>query len=324
MDLISVIVPVYNVEKYLDRCVQSIVNQTYQNLEIILVDDGSPDGCPAMCDAWAEKDNRIRVIHKENGGLSDARNAGMEIANGEYIAFVDSDDWVSPDYIDAMYQAIRNTGGEIAACDVVISYGDIEPAVSAQGAALRVCNAEEAIGDILQGKGFRAVAWNKLYKKSLLENEQYPVGKYHEDEFFTYRILAKARKLVYVDCALYAYFQRPGSIMNSVSIKHLDALDAYLERLAFLKKKYPQLYAKDKFVFCASCVGFYQYADRNCTPDAARMQEKIKRCRKKVHFNVQDFRQATIRQLVYVLGSAISIDVFCELLNARNREKKDG
>ena len=324
MDLISVIVPVYKVEPYLDKCVRSIVEQTYQNLEIILVDDGSPDNCGAMCDAWAEKDSRIKVIHKENGGLSDARNAGMNVATGQWIAFVDSDDWVSAEYIDAMYQAIQKTGAEIAACDVLIAYGDIALKVSTQHAEIRVCNAEEAVGDVLQGKGFRAVAWNKLYKKSLLVNEQYPVGKYHEDEFFTYRILAKASKLVYVDCTLYAYFQRPGSIMNSISIKHLDTLDAYLERLEFLKTKYPQLYATDKFTFCASCVGFYQYIDRNRTPDVVIMRDKIKEYRKKVHFTLQDLRYATFRQLVYVIGSAISIDLLCKLLSARNEEKKDG
>lgn len=323
MDLISVIVPVYNVEKYLDRCVKSIVNQTYKNLEIILVDDGSPDRCPAMCDAWAERDSRIKVIHKENGGLSDARNAGMEIASGTYIAFVDSDDWVAADYIGAMHRAIQDTGAEIAACDVVISYGDMEMGAVAKKSALRVCDSEEAIGDILKGEGFRAVAWNKLYHKSLLENEQYPVGKYHEDEFFTYRILAKVEKLVYLDRKLYFYFQRPGSIMNSVSMKHLDALDAYLERLAFLQDRYPILFLQDKFTFCFSCTAYYRYAGQNNSADAVIMKEKIKRCRKKVCFSLRDLRQASVRQLAFVLGSAISLDLFCKILDIKNKEKKD-
>ena len=323
MDLISVIVPVYKVEPYLDKCVQSIVDQTYKNLEIILVDDGSPDNCGAMCDAWAEKDSRIKVIHKENGGLSDARNAGMNVATGQWISFVDSDDWVSADYIGALYRAIHETGAEIAACNIVISYGDIEPEESACDATLRVCNAGEAVRDILQGVGFRAVAWNKLYKTSLLENERYPVGKFHEDEFFTYRILTKAKRLVYVDCPLYAYFQRPGSIMNSVSIKHLDVLDAYLERLDFLQDRYPYLYLQDKFTFCFSCTAYYRYAGQSNSAEAVLMKKKIKHCRKKVHFSLDDFRQASFRQLAFALGSGISLDLFCMLIAMKNKEKKD-
>ena len=323
MELISVIVPIYKVEPYLDRCVQSIVEQTYQNLEIILVDDGSPDNCPAMCDAWAAKDSRIKVIHKENGGLSDARNAGMDVAIGEYIAFVDSDDWVSADYINAMYRAIQNTGAEIAACDVVVAYGHERQDSPDPDRPLRICSAEEAIGDILTGTGFRAVAWNKLYKSSLLIQERYPVGKYHEDEFFTYRILGKAEKLVYVDWGLYYYFQRPGSIMNSMSFRHLDALDAYLERLDFLQDRYPDLYLKDKFTFYFSCTAYYQYAGQDNGTEAVRMKEKIKHCRKKAHFSLQDFRKASLRQLVFALGSGISLDLFCRMISMKNKEKKD-
>ena len=324
MDLISIIVPVYKVEPYLHKCVRSIVEQTYKNLEIILVDDGSPDNCPALCDAWAAQDSRIKVIHKANGGLSDARNAGLAIAQGDYVAFVDSDDWVSADYIGAMHRAIRSTGAEIAACDVITSFGDSNPPISAAGAPVKCCSPEDALGDILQGRGFRAVAWNKLYKKSLLENEGYPVGKYHEDEFVTYRILAKANVLAYVDCPLYAYFQRPGSIMSTVSPKHLDALDAYLERLTFLQKHYPSLYTKDKFTFCVSCVGFYREIAGKTGDDILFMKQKIKRCRKKVRFRFRELLQAGGRQFVYAVGSALSLDAFCAILNMRSKENRNG
>ena len=127
MELISIVVPVYKVEPYLDKCVSSIVNQTYKNLEIILVDDGSPDNCPVMCDAWAEKDNRIRVIHKPNGGLSDARNAGMSAATGELIAFVDSDDWIAPDMYEKLYHRLTEDGSDIAACGVQMVWEDNTP-----------------------------------------------------------------------------------------------------------------------------------------------------------------------------------------------------
>ena len=126
-ELISIIVPVYRVEPYLDRCVQSIVDQTYQNLEIILVDDGSPDNCPAMCDAWAAKDSRVKVIHKENGGLSDARNAGLAAAAGEYIGFVDSDDWISPDMYRLLYENMAEHGSDVSACGVEMVWEDRTP-----------------------------------------------------------------------------------------------------------------------------------------------------------------------------------------------------
>ena len=132
MDLISVIVPVYKVEAYLDRCVQSIVDQTYTNLEIILVDDGSPDRCPQMCDEWAKRDNRIRVIHKENGGLSDARNAGMQAASGTYIAFVDSDDWLELRCIEYLYQTAEKNACEIVGCAFRMTDGTKEEPVKPQ------------------------------------------------------------------------------------------------------------------------------------------------------------------------------------------------
>lgn len=315
MDLISVIVPVYKVEKYLDCCVQSIVDQTYTNLEIILVDDGSPDNCPAMCDAWAMRDNRIRVIHKKNGGLSDARNAGMAVATGVYIAFVDSDDWVDSRYISAMYQSIGDTDAGIAACDIrFVTEGEAVPPTS-EWDGYRVCAPEEAIADILVGQGFRAVACNKLYHRRYLAGEKYPVGKHHEDEFFTYRILAKAEKLVFVKLPLYNYLQRSGSIMHTITMKRLDALDAYLERLAFLKPRFPELYRRDKITFCVSCAAFYRQGLGMKDPERTTFLEKIRTSRKQVRFSVNEFLHMPSREQLYVLSTAISLDLFCRLHN---------
>ena len=321
MDLISVIVPIYNVEPYLDRCVESIVNQTYPNLEIILVDDGSPDCCPAMCDAWAKRDSRVRVIHKKNGGLSDARNAGLAVAQGEYIAFVDSDDWIDARYIHVLYQALLQTNSEIAACDVCITFEKVKERCLPESVPMRVCTSSQAIEDILNGKGFRAVAWNKLYKRSLLIGEQYPVGRYHEDEFITYRLLSKADKLVYLDWPLYFYFQRSGSIMNSFSPKHLDVLDAYLERLTFLRESFPELYLKDKITFCISCTCIYREVLKQKNADRLPMKKRIKNSRKKVHFTYSEFRQLTCRERLYVSGSGTFMDIFCKLLDIQNGVK---
>lgn len=319
MDLISVIVPVYRVEEYLDRCVQSLLDQSYENLEIILVDDGSPDNCPVMCDSWAEKDSRIRVIHKVNGGLSDARNVGLDIANGKWIAFVDSDDWVAPDYLSAMYDAVAETGAVLAACDLQMVYDETEAAVSEAPGALRVCTTEEALTDIICGEGFRAVAWNKLYHRTLLAGERYPVGKHHEDEFFTYRILGKAQKLVFVQKALYFYLQRPGSIMGATSVKRLDCLDAYLERLAYLADRFPRLYLRDKISFCMSCVAFYCQFQDCSNSDSVQGRKKIRACRSRVRFTHRELARCGLKQLVYIFCSRYAIGIFSKIRNLKER-----
>ena len=318
MELISIIVPVYKVEEYLDKCVRSVVNQTYSNLEIILVDDGSPDRCGRMCEQWAERDQRIRVLHKANGGLSDARNAGMEIATGTYTAFVDSDDWIAPDFIQTLYDALKKSGAQIAGCDVCTVYPDREPELNGTG-HVRVCTAEEAICDILHGTGFRAVAWNKLYLSSLLQGERYPVGKHHEDEFFTYRIYGKAEKLVYVDTPMYFYLQRQGSIMRSFSIKRLDALEAYLERLDYLKERYPALYAGDKFTFCVACAAMYSQAQQQKDSSTAAIKKKIRRLRKQVSVSPAEYKGVSAKQRLYAMGTGLCIGLFCTMTNWTKR-----
>ena len=319
MELISVIVPVYKVEAYLDKCVQSIVDQTYSNLEIILVDDGSPDRCGDMCEDWAKKDSRIRVLHKPNGGLSDARNAGMEISAGTYTAFVDSDDWIAPDFIQSMYNAIKQTGAQIAGCDVCHTFLDKEPEVVNSTGEIRIYTRKEAITDILQYKGFRAVAWNKLYLSALLKGEKYPVGKHHEDEFFTYRIFGKADKLVYVDKPMYFYLQRQGSIMHSFTIKRLDALEAYLERLEYIKKTFPDLYGADKLNFCVSCAVLYCQAQICKDPSATAIKRKIKKLRRKVSVTPKEAGRFSFKEKTYIWGTGFCMGGFCTALNMRKQ-----
>ena len=250
--LISVIVPVYKVEQYLDRCVKSIVNQTYKNLEIILIDDGSPDNSPAICDEWAKKDDRIKVIHKENGGVSRARNLGMELAKGEYISFIDSDDWVHPDFIKILYNAIQDTDSQIAACDMrfLDNVDDVKYEIATP--EFKCFEPEYAIESMGEPHGFSAGPCNKLYHKDMLLNEAFVVDKRHEDEFFTYKILAKAQKLVFVYAELYFYWQHSDSFMHSISESHLDMLEAFLEHLDFCENKFPRLYKKSKSGICIS------------------------------------------------------------------------
>jgi glycosyltransferase involved in cell wall biosynthesis len=245
-DLISVIIPIYKVEEYLDECVTSVVNQTYSDLEIILVDDGSPDNCPQMCDEWAGKDNRIKVIHKVNGGLSDARNAGIEIATGEYIAFVDSDDFIKPDMIEKLRAALAKADADIAACGILTCEGETQ---TAWGCRDLVGTPEQIYELLYNDTAYPVAAWNKLYRKSCWETLRFPVGKTCEDAFTTYQLIHNARRIVMIPEALYCYRIRPGSIMtSSFSLKKMDAEEAWCCNYTFMEQFHPQ-FRKSAFDF---------------------------------------------------------------------------
>ncbi len=240
---ISVIVPVYKVESYLDACVQSILDQSYRNLEIILVDDGSPDRCPQMCDAWAARDARIRIIHKSNGGLSSARNAGLAICTGDYIAFVDSDDWILPEMFQRMLETIERENADICACNIVSCYPDREVRWGAK--AYTVGDSETMLDLLYSDSLFPVSAWNKLYRRNLWDGFRFPEGKICEDAFTTYLLLDKADRIVQITDALYCYRIRPESIMtSSFSHKSMDEEEAWRKNYEFVKEHYPRLYRK--------------------------------------------------------------------------------
>lgn len=273
--LISIIVPIYNVEAYLERCVESLRAQTYPNLEIILVDDGSPDGCPAMCDDYAGKDSRIKVIHQKNSGLSGARNAGIDTARGEYLAFVDSDDYVASDFIRSLYELLKETGCAIGQCRFVYVQGDALPAED--GNAWRIYRGESLMEQLYgpeEEATFFVVAWNKLYQRELFREIRYPVGKIHEDEATTYRLFHEGTKLAFLDRALYGYYTgNTGSITSVFSAKRLQWLEAHEERLEFfLENGYENLMPKAYRKLCDACITFYF----RCTDDV-ESAEQIRR-----------------------------------------------
>lgn len=236
--LISVVVPIYNVEQYLERCVNSILQQTYQNLEIILVDDGSPDNSGAICDSYSFLDQRIKVIHRRNGGLSDARNVGLDMASGEFIAFVDSDDTIMPEMIEKLFQRIDIDQSDMSFCGYrqVNQDGDILSEVVLPD---NVLTGFEALKSSYEDIGvLYTLAWNKLYKKHLFQGIRFPVGKYHEDEFTTYKIIDQCVKISIVREALYLYYQRDNSIMQEdYSVKRLDGIEASYKRYIYYKNK---------------------------------------------------------------------------------------
>ena len=243
--LVSIIVPIYNVESYLHECVDSVIAQTYTNLEIILVDDGSPDRCPIICDEYAKQDSRIQVIHKPNGGLSDARNAGMKIAKGKYLSFVDSDDMIHNQMIEVLMNPILDdVSVQISCCNFKPFYDDTQPCL------------QQTITSKTEKYSFKdyftkrrcVAAWSKIYTKELFDGIEFPVGRYHEDVYTTYKLCYKALKITYTDNKLYFYRQRKGSIMSTYSMKRItDLRNAYLELIEFSSNK-------DKSFFCLSII----------------------------------------------------------------------
>ncbi len=238
MEQISVIVPIYKVEKYVKRCVDSILNQSYPHLEIILVDDGSPDNCGKICDAYALQDSRVKVIHKINGGLSDARNAGIEAAHGEYLAFVDSDDWLDFDMFEQLYRLCKEHNADIAECSYRNIYNDCIKEETICSGEIIEGDGVDAIEGILDWNHFKPVAWNKLYHKDIIGSIRYPKGKLHEDEFTTYQYFAQAKKLVYLDVSKYNYDRSRTDSITGDTFKenNLDVCFAMRERRDFLQK----------------------------------------------------------------------------------------
>ena len=254
MDKISIVVPIYNVEKYLKECIESILIQTYKNLEIILVDDGATDSSGSICDEYKQKDNRIKVIHKKNGGLSDARNAGIEVATGEYISFIDSDDYIANDMYELLYKDIKNEKADISCCSCFLVYKNRIDYGKAD--YYEVMNSQRAI-ELLCTMGYMGVsAYAKLYKTELFQNIRYPKGKISEDIYTTYKLFDKANKIIYNSIPKYYYRQRKGSITNN-KIINVNALEAAKEQMEFIERKYPEILnaAIKNYIFVA--IGVY-------------------------------------------------------------------
>lgn len=240
-DLISIIVPVYKVEKYLRESIESILKQSYSNLEIILVDDGSPDGCPAICDEYKERDARVKVIHKENGGLSSARNAGIEVSSGKYIAFVDSDDSIHVDFIRILHELCEQYECDIAQCDFLMTNEESILLNPQQNMKVEVYDTTETMNNFCKDSNIINywVTWNKLYRKELFDGIRYPVGRVHEDMFTSHRLLWKARKTAVTNLYLYYYLQRNNSLTggNSKIRNELDKIDALKELTEFFEER---------------------------------------------------------------------------------------
>lgn len=256
--LISVIVPVYKAEPYLERCVSSIRNQTYTNLEIILVDDGSPDRCGVMCDAFVREDRRIRVFHKENGGLSSARNAGLDIMTGDYVGFVDSDDWIAPNMFETLYGRMIQEHAQISCCGIakhdgvkVLShfYNNLQDqfTLSREDSMVELCNNYRITNSVC----------DKLYQAYLFHELRMKVGVLYEDAQIQPYLLHRAQRITYTAEPLYFYYQSPNSILRGkISVKHYDCLAALKERIGFFEKHYPAAIANAQAEYLEMCLNF--------------------------------------------------------------------
>ena len=300
--LISVIVPVYNVEKYLCRCVDSLLEQTYRELEILLVNDGSTDHCGTICDEYAQKDARVRVIHKPNGGLADARNAALDVAQGRYFTFVDSDDWVSPDYVGNLYRALKKADADFSiSCFVEIFEKDpTTPEPSHELKGFEVLSREECLKRMLYQDGIDVTTPTKLYKRELFDGLRYPVGKLHEDILIAYQILSRAEKVARIENLDYYYFQRADSIMNAeFNPRRMDGVELCHAMMECVKRDVPSLgRAAECRYFSTVCNILFQIRDEKHEEERKTLWKEVLRYRKNVATDREARKKARLAAFV--------------------------
>lgn len=268
--LVSVIIPIYKVEQYLHQCVDSILNQTYTNLEVWLIDDGSPDKCPAICDEYAEKDKRVRVIHKPNGGLADARNAALDVATGEYIVCVDSDDYVSHTHIEHLYNLIKSNDAQIAVNTSCSFFEGETPYPTPSDNKVYTFDGLHAVEVMFYQEMFDTTAWGKMYRRDLFDGVRYPQGLLFEDLPTTYLLFLKAQKVAFQNEQSYYYLMRPNSIEGAAfSFKKLDS---GLSLMAMMDKNRDELQPIIKSYHCRM-VSFCFHLMLQMPPDYSHRKE---------------------------------------------------
>lgn len=326
MHKISVIIPVYNAELYLSKCLDSILQQYYENLEIILVDDGCTDSCPKICDEYAEKDNRIKVIHQQNGGLSDARNTGLKLATGDYISFVDNDDLLSVYFYERLIQVATKNNADIVECDFkkFVDAEDYNEKNLKPQMVVDIFDTQNAL-NLLIGDYLQPMVWNKIYRKKVLINLDFPVGKSHEDVFWTYQAFGNANKIVHLKEVLYFYRQHDQSIMGKkYSLQRLDAVEALEERIYYIKEKFPKLESVATKVFCFGAMDHYRsiYDNQAIDPQHTHRQGIVQKVKNYNKYSVlKNWDLKTIFWFEFFLLSPVTSLKFRKFINkARNLE----
>ena len=311
-ELVSIIVPAYNVEKYIKKCINSLINQTYKNIEIILVDDGSTDGTGKICDLFSKKDKRIKVIHKENGGLSDARNCGIDIATGNYILLVDSDDYVDLEIVEFLYNNLKENNADISTClPKKFKENDNDSLKDDKKNTNAILKKEDALENLFYLKNLTVSAWGKLYKKELFKNIRYPKGKLYEDLPTTYRLFAKSNIISTNSKKMYYYLIRKGSIMNSkFNKKRMDSLYFTREQTEFVKKEYPSILNAAINQEFMEAVGIAKEIPFN--KEYSKERKELIKVLKKYRNNVIKDKKASIKNKTYAVFSLFNMGGFYE------------
>lgn len=275
MKKLSVIIPIYNVEKYLRRCIDSVLKQTYLNLEVILVNDGSTDGCAKICDEYKEKDDRVSVIHKNNGGLSEARNFGLKLVTGEIVTYLDSDDYVDTNMYEKMIKVMEDKGADIVICGTYIDYEDGSTKIKSEKNE-KSFNTEEALIELNSFSSFDMSVCNKIYKKEIIKNIDFPVGKKSEDYFVMYQYFARAKKVVVINEAKYHYFQRSNSISRGKNVTR-DYIEGSKSQKIFFEKNFPHLNYIGNTAYAFSHIATYNRYIKNGLKMTNAMKKEFKK-----------------------------------------------
>lgn len=305
--LISVIIPVYNVQEYLSECLESVRKQTYENLEIFLVDDGSKDSSGAMCDQYALEDSRIKVIHKENGGLSSARNAALDVATGEYITFVDSDDYLADDYVEYLYDLLKSNNADLSICHMTEFYDDEAKKKDSkqEESQISVMSSDQALKRFLLQKNLFASAWCKLYKRELFAETRYPIGYYYEDMAIIHKIFLDSDKIVWSNQKKYFYRQRRNSIMNEKfnrkKLHRIEIAEQMKEEILTVKPELKSaVYVR---CFIANIQTLRELPDKKeYSVYKAEINENIKKYRRETVTNIEAKASTRCMALVSYLG----------------------
>lgn len=314
MNLISVIVPVYKAEGYLDKCIESIVNQIYQNLEIILIDDGSPDKSGEICDSWAKKDNRIEVFHTSNNGGGVARNIGLDHAKGDYIAFVDSDDYISPFMMGTLINQFSDEI-DIVECEYVEVFNDDEIFNNKEENSIEIYDTNRAMEEHIKDHLFKQLIWNKLYKRQVVGDVRFIPGKKIDDEFFTYRIIGNARKLVHIKKVMYAYRQQEESVMHSMTLeKRIQAIEAKSKRHEYICERFPDLKEQSFLDLMYLCIYHGQKVIDNRNDYKIFSNSVDKLLFENNKDNIQHYR-LRVKDLIWIIMAKISFAMTCKIRN---------
>lgn len=308
--LISIIVPIYNMQKYLRKCLDTLIKQTYDKLEIILVDDGSTDSSGVICDEYLLKDNRIKVIHKENAGVSDARNVGIAIAKGEYIGFVDPDDYIELNMYEKLLYLIKNNNCDIAICGYVIE--------DENGNSVRnldkeikniILNSEKAMKLLINNGNFGSYPWDKLYKRNLFNNIKYPIGKIYEDADTTYKLIHKCKKIIYNSEPLYHYIKRKNSLSHNFSLKMMYRLEIDKNFTEFIIKYYPDLYEDVKPIWYRTNIQLLKSMFISSSCDLKIYKELVRNISNKMIYILKENKLISLQEKLLAISAFLSINM---------------